>query len=50
MITRKLISVVIPTYNEEKSIGSLLEVLINQSYPIDEIDFARAIKKCFKAA
>ena len=37
MTTKKPISVVVPTYNEEKTIGSLLEALINQSYPIDEI-------------
>ncbi len=33
-----LVSVIVPCYNEEKTIGLLLDALVNQTYPMESIE------------
>ena len=34
----KVLSVIIPSYNEEKTIGGLLEAIFEQDYPKNKIE------------
>jgi len=37
-LTQPLVSIFIPCYNEEKTIGLLLDAIRNQTYPLDHLE------------